>query len=67
VNKITIKVYNKPDTIGAYANSKIEEFRKELETSEDKEAVLKRVKIEIGESVERVLFINEILDQIDKK
>jgi restriction system-associated AAA family ATPase len=67
VNKITIKVYNKPDTIGAYANSKIEEFRKELETAEDKDAVLKRVKIEIGESVERVLFINEILDQIDKK
>ncbi|GHC65074.1 restriction system-associated AAA family ATPase [Ulvibacter litoralis] len=67
VNKITIKVYDKPDTIGAYANSKIEEFRKELETSEDKEAVLKRVKIEIGESVERVLFINEILDQIEKK
>lgn len=67
VNKITIKVYNKPDTIGAYAKGKIEEFRKELETSEDKEAVLKRVKIEIGESVERVLFINEILDQIDEK
>jgi restriction system-associated AAA family ATPase len=67
VNKITIKVYNKPDTIGAYANSKIDEFRKELETIEDKEAFLKRVKNELGESVERVLFINEILDQIEKK
>lgn len=67
VNKITIKVYNKPETIGAYANSKIEEFRKELENTEDKEAVLNRVKNEIGESVERVLFINEILDQIEKK
>lgn len=67
VNKITIKVYNKPDTIGAYANSKIDEFRKELETSEDKEALLRRVKNEIGESVERVLFINEILDLINKK
>lgn len=67
VNKITIKVYNKPDTIGAYANRKIDELRKELETSEDKEALLRRVKKEIGESVERVLFINEILDQINKK
>lgn len=67
VNKITIKVYNKPDTIGAYANSKIDELRKALETSEDKEALLSRVKNEIGESVERVLFINEILDQINKK
>ena len=67
VNKITIKVYNKPDTIGAYANSKIEDFRKELETTEDKELLIKRVKNEIGESVERVLFINEILDQIDNK
>ena len=67
VNKITIKVYNKPDTIGAYANSKIDEFRKELETTEDKEAFIKRVKNELGESVERVLFINEILDQIENK
>ncbi|MCM4168368.1 DNA replication and repair protein RecF [Arenibacter antarcticus] len=67
VNKITIKVYDKPDTIGAYANSRIDALRKELETADDKEALLKRVKEEIGDSVERVLFINEILDQIDKE
>jgi len=67
VNKITIKVYNKPDTIGAYANSRIEELRKEFEAADNKEAILKKVKNEIGDSVERVLFINEILDQMDEK
>ncbi|MCG8373857.1 MAG: restriction system-associated AAA family ATPase [Balneolales bacterium] len=67
VNKITIKVYKKPDTIGAYATSKIQGLREEFETAENKEAFLKRVKNEIGDSVEKVLFINEILDKMEKK
>ncbi len=67
VNKITIKVYDKPDTIGAYARSRIAELRSEHESTEDKEALLKKVESEIGDSVERVLFINEILDQIEEK
>lgn len=62
VNKITLRIFNKPGTIGAYANSKIEELREELKMTTNKEAFLIKVKNEIGESVERVLFINEILD-----
>ncbi len=62
VNKITLRVFNKPDTIGAYANSRIETLRKELSNNYDKEALILRVKKEIGESVERVLLINEILE-----
>jgi len=67
VNKITLRIFNKPDTIGAYANSKIEELRKELEETKDKELFLSKVRKEIGESVESMLFINDVIDQIENK
>lgn len=67
VNKITLRIFNKPDTIGSYANSKIDELRKQLEETEDKEAFLSKVRREIGESVESMLFINDIIDQIEGK
>ncbi len=67
VNKITLRIFNKPDTIGAYANSKIDELRKELEETKDKEVFLSKVRREIGESVESMLFINDIIDQIESK
>lgn len=67
VNKITLRIFNKPDTIGAFANSKIEELRKELEETKDKEVFLTKVRKEIGESVESMLFINDIIDQIENK
>jgi len=62
VNKITLRIFNKPDTIGEFANSKIEELRKELIKVTDKDAFIVKIKREIGESVERVLFINEVLN-----
>lgn len=67
VNTITIKVYNKADTIGDYANQRIADLRAEFEKYEDKKAFLKKVQNEIGESVERVLFINELLDKIKEE
>jgi len=67
VNKITLRIFNKPDTIGSYANSKIDELRKKLEETKDKEAFLSKVRKEIGESVESMLFINDIIDQIEGK
>lgn len=67
VNKITLRIFNKPDTIGEYANSKIDELRKELEETKDKELFLSKVRKEIGESVESMLFINDIIDQIESK
>ena len=67
VNKITLRIFNKPDTIGSYANSKIDELRKKLEETKDKEGFLSKVRKEIGESVESMLFINDIIDQIEDK
>ncbi|MGJ1243571.1 MULTISPECIES: restriction system-associated AAA family ATPase [Sphingobacterium] len=67
VNKITLRIFNKPDTIGAFASSKIDELRKQLEEVGDKEAFLAKVRKEIGESVESMLFINDIIDQIEGK
>lgn len=67
VNKITLRIFNKPDTIGAFANNKIEELKKELEETKDKEAFLSKVRKEIGESVESMLLINDIIYQIEGK
>lgn len=66
VNKITIRIFDKPNTIGEYANSRIQELRKELTTITNKDAFISKIKKEIGESVERVLFINEVIDYKNK-
>lgn len=65
VNKIGIRIFDMPNTIGEYAQQKLNEFRNELnrlESPEKTEDLISRIQNEIGESVERALLINEIID-----
>ena len=67
VNKITLRIFDKADTIGVYANYRIDEFRKMLETTDNVEALLRKLRREIGDSVESVFVINEIIDKIEEQ
>lgn len=67
VNTITIRIYDKPDTIGEFAKRRIADLGTEFEKAEDKKGFLKKIQNEIGESVERVLFINDLLDKNEEK
>jgi len=67
VNKIAIRVFKMPNTIGEYAASKLDEFKKEipkLNKREDLENLIRRTQNNLGESVERTLFVNQVFEKI---
>ena len=65
VNKIGIRLFKMPNTIGEFAQKKITEFRgksSNIRSNEEKEELIKSIKGELGESVERALLIHEIIE-----
>jgi restriction system-associated AAA family ATPase len=66
-NAITLKVFNRPVTIGNYALSKLEGFRERLKGGEAPDKVIDEASQELGDSVEKVIFINQALDKMEGK
>ncbi|WP_271767959.1 restriction system-associated AAA family ATPase [Aquimarina algiphila] len=70
INKIGIRIFKMPNTIGEYAQARLKELRSELpmmKTDTQKEDLIERIQKELGESVERLIVINEIVDSMNKK
>lgn len=68
INKIGIRIFEMPNTIGEYAQKRLTDFRKEFELmdkSKNMEALIIKINSEIGESVERILLVNEIINKIE--
>lgn len=61
INKITIEAFGNKETIGGYAKTKLDEFDKRLKQGEDQELIINEVNETLGDSVEKILFINSIL------
>lgn len=61
-NAITIKVFGRKETVGDYALSKLEALRDRLNSGEDPERLIDEAGKKLGDSVEKVLFINQALD-----
>ncbi|QXP54659.1 restriction system-associated AAA family ATPase [Cellulophaga sp. HaHa_2_95] len=68
INKIGIRIFEMPNTIGEYAQQSLEVFRKEFELLEhpkQMEELIIKINKELGESVERILLVNEIINKIE--
>lgn len=68
VNKIGIRIFEMPNTIGEYAQQRVEEFRIEfklLKTPKQMEDLIIKINKELGESVERILLVNEIITKLE--
>lgn len=68
VNKIGIRIFEMPNTIGEYAQQRVEEFRTEFEllkTPKQMEDLIIKINKELGESVERILLVNEIITKLE--
>jgi restriction system-associated AAA family ATPase len=59
VNQITLKVFEKHETIGNYAKESLDELYSRLECNEDKEKLISEAYEKLGDSVERILFVNQ--------
>jgi restriction system-associated AAA family ATPase len=66
-NAITIKVFGQKETIGDYARSKLDGFKQRLESGDPPDTLIDEAGKELGESVERVLFINQALNKMERK
>ena len=66
-NAITMKVFGRNETIGDFALERLEEFQKRLNLDENPETLIDEVSKELGDSMERVLFINQALDKQEGK
>ena len=63
INKITMNTFGKYETIGGHAHELLETLRARFEQGgEDKDALINEIHRQLGDSVEKVLLINAILD-----
>lgn len=66
INKITMVAFKKSQTIGGYAERKLDEFKKRFNNGEDAKKIIEEMNEVLGESVEKILFIDSILDKGEK-
>lgn len=63
INKITMSTFGKRETIGGHAQALLEMLRARFEEGvDDKEALVTEIHQQLGDSVEKVLLINAVLD-----
>lgn len=63
INKITMSTFEKQETIGRYAQSTLEKLRVRFENGgEDNNLLISEIDKELGDSIEKIILIKEILD-----
>jgi restriction system-associated AAA family ATPase len=68
INKITMSTFGKRETIGGHAQVLLEALRARFEHGgENEEELIAEIQRELGDSVEKVLLINAILDRQERK
>lgn len=67
IGKITMKVFDKTDTIGDYANSKLQALRKRFDDGENVEQLIDEVENSMGDSMEKILFLKLLFDKQEEK
>jgi restriction system-associated AAA family ATPase len=67
VNAITIKIFGQKESIGDYAGLKLNGIRGRLVAGEDPETLINEVNDVLGDSVEKILFINQALNRKEGK
>lgn len=66
INKITMSTFGKRETIGRRAQAALEKFRTRFEQGEASHDLIDDIHRELGDSVEKILLINAILDKGQK-
>ena len=66
-NAITMKVFDQSDTIGDLSKSKLQALREQLKNTNDPQSLIDKANQLLGDSVEKILFINEALNRKEGK
>jgi restriction system-associated AAA family ATPase len=60
INKITMKTFDKGETIGGYAQSLLAELRDRFNSGEESEGLVNEINNKLGDSIEKILLLEEI-------
>jgi len=66
-NAITIRIFGQKESIGDYASSKLNDLRKLLAAHGDPNELIESANTLLGDSVEKVMFINQAIDKREGK
>ena len=66
INDITVEVFDKVNTIGDYALEIIEKYKKRISNGENPMKLIKEMNKVIGSSIEKTIFINQIIKKKNK-
>ena len=67
INKITMEAFGKTQTIGGYAEQKLNELKQRFEQGEDGNQIIYETNKLLGDSVEKLVSINKILAGMEKE
>ncbi|BHH85781.1 restriction system-associated AAA family ATPase [Desulforhopalus sp. 52FAK] len=67
VDQITMLSFDKSETIGGYATTKIKEFENRFYKDENREDLIKEINRELGDSIEKMLLIKTIRKSLKEK
>lgn len=68
INKITISpVFGKRETIGGYAQARLEHFYERFEQGAEADSLIDDIEHELGDSVEKILLIQSIMDEAKRE
>ena len=73
INKITMKTFGKRETIGGFAQKRLESLKQRFESGkvmdsvEKKNALIDEINHQLGDSVEKILLIKTILDSMEER
>lgn len=63
VNLLTNRIFKNKETIGTYAMSKLQEFKKRFDGNEKTEDLIEELNNEFGDSIEKLMLIKEVTDK----
>ncbi|MEG6512506.1 restriction system-associated AAA family ATPase [Desulforamulus ruminis] len=63
INKITMEAFEKGSTIGGYAEQILNKFKKRLSDGEAADKIIDEANRTLGDSIEKILFINELVNR----
>ena len=63
VNLLTNRIFKNKETIGTYAMSKLNEFKKRFDGNERTEDLIEELNSEFGDSIEKLMIIKEVTDK----
>jgi restriction system-associated AAA family ATPase len=67
INKITMTIFGKRETIGVYAQSLLDAFYRRIEADDNKAELIYEINTQLGDSIEKVLLLKTIFDSIKEE